>query len=400
MSTSELEAYLEEKGVKNLLKDMLTDMLTHKPENPVLFLYHFLKAHYPGQMEAIADDFDQFEYQKLYCGIDGSRGGGGDDDDEGDEFDEDGDTVGDLQNFKMPTGFQMGSRRISVSAESVNPDTIDRSQIKKIAKPDEDVARIKDVIRGSILFSHLDDSQREIVVGAMFECNFKAGDVIIQQGDDGDNYYVVDSGECEIFVKQEGGEEKKVLDCGPGDSFGELALMYNAPRAATVKAKSDVKVWAVDRVTFKLILMDTTMQKRNKYDGFLKNVPILQTLHEYERCMVADALKEIEFDDGETIVEQGEHGDCFYIVDSGEVDCFQKVPDKEEPVKVSTLKEGQYFGEVALLTGQPRVATVIARGATRCLCLEQEAFNRILGPLKDILKRNIDAYNSYVQINV
>ena len=57
-------------------------------------------------------------------------------------------------------------------------------------------------------------------------------------------------------------EEKMVVSCGKGDTFGELALMYNAPRAATVRAKRDCVLYAVDRMTFKYILMDTTLSRR------------------------------------------------------------------------------------------------------------------------------------------
>lgn len=72
----------------------------------------------------------------------------------------------------------------------------------------------------------------------MVEKKVKSGDVVIQQGDEGDNFYVVDEGLFEVFVNG-----KKVVEIGPGGSFGELALMYNTPRAATVKAVNDGVLW-------------------------------------------------------------------------------------------------------------------------------------------------------------
>ena len=74
-----------------------------------------------------------------------------------------------------------------------------------------------------------------------------------------------------------------VLTCKDGDSFGELALMYDAPRAATVIGKTDMKLWAMDRLTYKHILMDTTLKKRNMYKEFLEHVPLLRSLDPYER---------------------------------------------------------------------------------------------------------------------
>ena len=76
----------------------------------------------------------------------------------------------------------------------------------------------------------------------LFPSYASSGDVIINQGDEGDNFYIIDQGEVEIYV---GGE--KVLSIGEGGSFGELALIYGTPRAATVKAASDVKLWGIDR---------------------------------------------------------------------------------------------------------------------------------------------------------
>jgi CRP-like cAMP-binding protein len=107
----------------------------------------------------------------------------------------------------------------------------------------------------------VEDDQLTTLIDAMFECPHEAGAAVITQGAVGDNFYVVHDGECEVFVRK-GGEEKRVLTCGKGDTFGELALMYNAPRAATVRAKSACVLYAVDRMAFKFILMDTTLSRR------------------------------------------------------------------------------------------------------------------------------------------
>jgi cAMP-dependent protein kinase regulator len=72
----------------------------------------------------------------------------------------------------------------------------------------------------------------------MFEKKVTADEVIISQGDEGDNFYVVDEGQFDVYVN-----DKKVVEIGPGGSFGELALMYNTPRAATVQATSDGVLW-------------------------------------------------------------------------------------------------------------------------------------------------------------
>ncbi|OUC45296.1 hypothetical protein D917_08524, partial [Trichinella nativa] len=81
----------------------------------------------------------------------------------------------------------------------------------------------------NVLFAHLDENEKKDIFNAMFPVEANAGEVIIQQGDEGDNFYVIDSGEVEVFVNN-----KSVTTIKESGSFGELALIYGTPRAATV----------------------------------------------------------------------------------------------------------------------------------------------------------------------
>lgn len=179
----------------------------------------------------------------------------------------------------------------------------------------------------------------------MFPEEHNDGDVIIRQGDQGKNFYVVDAGTPEVYLRDKDSDtEKKVLSYTEGDSFGELALMYNAPRAATVKASGAVKLWALDRLTFRVILQDSTMKKRDMHKTFLEKVrqgglyhfgctyeahcillllpclctcqvKILSNLSEYERLTIADSLVPESYPANTKIISQGEVGDKFYIIE-------------------------------------------------------------------------------------
>jgi len=97
-------------------------------------------------------------------------------------------------------------------------------------------------------------------------------------------------------------------------------------------------------------------------------------------------------------VKQGERGDEFYIIVEGSAVVTQSIDGSE--VKVGELGKSDYFGEIALLLDRPRAATVTAQTALNCVKLDRAHLERVPGPCADILKRNIQRYNSYVSLSV
>merc|ERR1719188_1575357 len=124
------------------------------------------------------------------------------------------------------------------------------------------------------MFSSLDPKDMETIIMAMEEANVMAGEKVITEGEDGDYLFVIESGKLEC-TKTIDGQEKIVKTCDPGDVFGELALLYNCPRAATVVAKRDCTCWKLDRESFNHIVKDSAVERREKYDRFLQTVAIL-----------------------------------------------------------------------------------------------------------------------------
>ncbi|CAO3590048.1 unnamed protein product [Absidia cylindrospora] len=231
----------------------------------------------------------------------------------------------------------------------------------------------------------------------MAEKHVANGDTIIEQGAVGDYFYIVESGTFDCFIKQNNSvEQLKVVNYEAGGSFGELALMYNAPRAATIIATSPSVVWALDRITFRTILMEHTSRKRRMYESFLEEVPLLMSLKSYERHKIADALESVYYDDGQTVIKQGDVGDQFYIIESGDA-VFYKLDKNGEQQEVNRSSRGGYFGELALLNDSPRAATVVASGGRlKCATLGKKAFTRLLGPVHAILTRNSDNYRAVI----
>lgn len=183
---------------------------------------------------------------------------------------------------------------------------------------------------------------------------------------------------------------------GPGEFFGELALLYNAPRAASIYAKSEnCLCWALDRETFNNIVKDASIKKREKYQNFLSKVEILKTLNEYEIGLIADAIKEETMKKDEDIIRQGEKGDKFFILEEGKAVAIKTFDDNVTQEVFNYTDEGSYFGELALIKDEPRAATVKAVTDCRFLSLDRMSFKRLLGPLLNLLKKNSELYQKF-----
>lgn len=267
---------------------------------------------------------------------------------------------------------QIGKARASVSAEAYGEWNTKKAFVAPvITKTDEQKERLKNVLTKSFLFSTLEDNDMTVVIGAMSEVNCNAGDRVIVQGDQGDFLFVIETGKLGCIIKIDG-TDKKVKTCEAGDVFGELALLYNCPRAATVEAEEPCVMWKLDRDTFNNIVKEAAQKKRQRYDNFLAKVPLLSNMDAYERSQLADALKVEQFSDGESIFKEGDVGNKFYIIEDG------AAVATKGGTQVMTYASGDYFGELALIKNQPRAATIAAKGTTKLLSIDSRSFKRLL----------------------
>ncbi|MGH0160498.1 UNVERIFIED_CONTAM: hypothetical protein FKN15_057571 [Acipenser sinensis] len=358
--------------------------------------------------------------------------------------------------------------RDDVCAEAFNPDEEEEDTEPRVVHPktDEQRCRLQEACLDILLFKSLDPEQMSQVLDAMFEHRVQPQEHVIDQGDDGDNFYTKadqqDNAEVEIArcshgqyfgelalvtnkpraasayavggvkclrqcvnereeeeegcvnerEEEEEGVKQLTGQCerergGGGDetahrtvcerereeeeegmkqltgqcererrrrggvydilvqkgeqsvcvgqynnrgSFGELALMYNTPRAATIIATTEGALWGLDRVTFRRLVLKNNAKKRKTYETFVESVPLLKSL--------------------ETKADQQDNAE----------------------VEIARCSHGQYFGELALVTNKPRAASAYAVGGVKCLIMDIQAFERLLGSCKEIMKRNISHY--------
>ena len=360
-------------GLTDLLQDFTVEILRSRPKDLVLFGAQYFN----GLIDKRGNELPASLL--THKSTQPQQHGAHDDDDEEEE-----DYLGEMQAIMQKKGM---NRRVSVAAEKYNPEE-DTDDTPKVVhkKTESERSSLKETIKNIFMFRSLDSTQVNDLLDAMFSRVVQKGDVIIEQGDDGDNFYVIESGVYDIFVN-----DKNVGSYNNKGQFGELALMYNMPRAATIKATTPGRLWALDRQTFKRIVVKSAFEKRKLYEALLENMIIFKSLNPYQRMSVADALYSKTYANSEDIFKQGEVGTCMYFVESGSVKIVRTQDGESKELKV--CNKGDYFGELALLTKKPRAATALAAGKdVKCAILDIEAFERLLGPCIEIMKNNIPNY--------
>lgn len=319
---------------------------------------------------------------------------------EGVESSEDEESGDEVEALPMPAPKAKQLNRVSVSAEAYgdfNKKAVYKPRV--VPKKEDTKVRIRTRLGQAFMFQCLDDNEKKIVVDAMEEVKFKAGEWVITQGDDGDVLYVVDNGKLDCFKKFTKDAENTFLKTYvPGEAFGELALLYSAPRAASIQCKEDSVCFSLDRDCFKNVVHDSAMKKREKFEEFLGKVQLQDTLDSYEKNKICDCLQIEKFtNQGEYIIRQGEYGNTFYLIVEGTCSAFKRGDDGVEK-EVYKYKANDYFGELALQRDEPRAASIKTTSATITVAhIDRLAFKRLLGPLEKILERNSDRYANYMK---
>ncbi|CAH8618584.1 unnamed protein product [Heterobilharzia americana] len=286
---------------------------------------------------------------------------------------------------------QTRKRGIGISAEPQNEDEIQSKELKSHPKSENVRKLIKGAIMENDFMNHIALSQLSELIDCMYSIEFTAEEVIISEGDFGSLVYVLAEGQLEI---SKDGRKLRVLD--RPTVLGELAVLYNCTRTASVKALTNGILWAIDRVSFQTILMRNHLQKHNDYITFLKSVPTFSNLPDGTISKLADQLNEVTYRPNEYIIRQGARGDNFYIIADGHVKVTiyptsenGTIDRSKEPQFVRTLGRGEWFGEKALTGDNLRTANIIATGdeAVTCLSLDLESYNLLIGDLDGLKRR-------------
>lgn len=183
-----------------------------------------------------------------------------------------------------------------------------------------------------------------------------------------------------------------------GTAFGELALIYQSPRAATIRAMTDCKLWRVERAWYRGLLGQHRKRLHDEKVRFLQDVNVRnKRLKDYfqrdQLDNIAQLMKLENYHEGQVIIREGEEGDTFYMIQNGVVSIYKKAVG-EKPI--GTIGKQKYFGEKALLSDDVRAATCKAASPLTCYVLSRNDFNRVMGSLKDVFDQNAPERNTEI----
>jgi CRP-like cAMP-binding protein/Zn-dependent protease len=223
------------------------------------------------------------------------------------------------------------------------------------------------------VFADLPVDVLEEVAGRVQLRSYPLGAAVVHQGDRADAYYLVRSGALEVVEQDTENQTERVLRVvGPGESFGDIGLAEAAPRSATVRTTRPSELFVIDKGTFDRLLADriqlpdigTTLGQL----GELRALPPFAHLATDDLGDLLIRGRWINYEPSTAIVTQGESGDHFYVIGSGQAEV---VRDGE---RVGTLGPGSHFGEIALLLALPRTATVQSLTPLRAFELDRDGF--------------------------
>jgi putative peptide zinc metalloprotease protein len=225
------------------------------------------------------------------------------------------------------------------------------------------------------------------IVEVLTPQQFAAREVIIRQGDPGDTFYIIQHGKVSVFQKHGDEEPRLVNTLGPGQAFGEAALITDNPRNATIIAATPTVVLALGRSDFEALVKEhlefaQTLEVNLRNGWVLRNMPIFDELSAYDLVFLTNKLKPEAFKAGETVIQEGAPGDKFYVIESGELAAYRA--SDGQSVELERLFAGDYFGETALIYDRPRNASVVTLTDASLFSLHREDFTSMLGNFENM----------------
>jgi CRP-like cAMP-binding protein len=295
-----------------------------------------------------------------------------------DEFEFEQDTTHNLERSSLPP-LEMAPEGeiIPEVSESTELDLSDLEEIP-LAQPRVIGAAAARALAATPLFAGMPSDALQALVENLQLVSLESGEPLFHQGDPGDALYVIVEGE--VSVQGEGPPRVEMSRLGPGSFLGEVALMTDQPRSATVVCVQDAELLRIDRHTLSRVLANhgdllravLRFVRDRLVDRWMRTSPLFRPFNDAQRIELAAKFKFLEIDAGTVVLGTGERPDGLYIVLAGQFVVLRN------NAAVAQLGPGDLIGETALLSGGAFKSDVVARGKGLALCLPAAVFREVI----------------------
>ena len=237
----------------------------------------------------------------------------------------------------------------------------------------------ENLLRRSSLFQFLPEEHFEKLRALLQEETYDFGDLLVRQGEPADAFYVLISGRARVVKADQNGQEIVLATLKPGDSFGESALTEGGTRTATVRCSTAVEALRLGRDDF-LQLAEETPELKHHIEMTARHRSLHGFLYEFSNFgrlpvpalrSLVEKLTPIEVPKGDAIIREGDPPGAMFILEKGRARAFHSQNGTQQ--NLAFYRDGDFFGELSILNGSPRAASIEAFSDCRLLALEPDA---------------------------
>jgi len=230
----------------------------------------------------------------------------------------------------------------------------------------------------------LPEKVRTLIVDSFVPGSFTFGQTIVREGEPADAFYLLVSGQARVVKQSDNGEEISLSVLRPGDSFGEMGLLEESNRSATVRATGEVSVFKLDRSVFQALIhtepeirhyFELQIKHRHLHNFFRVYSPFARLPADLLQTLIGE-LKPVTFDQGASVIRQGDKPGPMYVIAEGRLRTFTVENGRRH--YLAYLRKGDFFGEMSIFKAEPRSASVEAVSPCKLLELASGTFEKLL----------------------
>eukprot|EP00929_Paragymnodinium_shiwhaense_P065667 TRINITY_DN328_c1_g1_i1.p1 TRINITY_DN328_c1_g1~~TRINITY_DN328_c1_g1_i1.p1 ORF type:complete len:894 (-),score=239.89 TRINITY_DN328_c1_g1_i1:195-2876(-) len=240
---------------------------------------------------------------------------------------------------------------------------------------DETRSFLSGIMQKHFLFGQIPKGDYETIFSALKLQEFAVEEVVFRQGDMGESCYFIKQGKFNVNI-----DGRDLKQMGVSDTFGELALLYQMPRTATISCTEKSLCYVMDQMRFRGCMNNLSSKKEETVLTFLRSDQNFSALAVEDHKALSNACALQTFHDGEEILREGEVGEWMFIVVSGKVELSD--------TKVTHLeKTGFILGSIGFMYGRRQACGAKAQGEVSCLALGKKAVAQLPEIVQDVLRR-------------